>query len=108
MELAFSNKDIRKICEDEDEATSELGFAIGKNLQNRLADLIAATTVRDLLVGNPGEITDSSQSTYKIEIGDGFRIIFCPNHKNIPHIGEKIDWDKVTRIKILQIENDNE
>jgi plasmid maintenance system killer protein len=109
LELAFQNTTIREICEDEDKAKVELGPAIAKALQNRLADLDAAPTVKDLPIGNPSELTgDRLNTKYKLDLIDGYRLVFCCNHVKPPMKYDKIDWEKVSHIQILQIEDTND
>jgi len=108
LDLSFENKEIRKICEDEDIATLRYGSAVAKELQKRLADIDAAKSVNDLIVGQPGEVFKKVYSNYKIDLCDGYRLIFCANPVYIPLLEDKINWPLVRRIKILQIENTNE
>lgn len=99
--VAFENKDLRIVCENEDLAKESLGTT---KLQDRLADMFAASTVRDLLVGNPMETEFKSLSAYKIDIEDGFSMFFSPNHVKTPCLNDgRVDWDKVNRIKIIAI-----
>lgn len=102
MVISFENIEIRTICEDTDVAHSTLGSAVAVTLQTRLAELIVAETVKDLLVGDPNELED--EPFYKIELNDGYRLVFCSNHVKPPVMDEKINWAQVTRIKMLKIE----
>lgn len=106
MEISFQNRDIRTLCEDPDAASIRFGQAVAKDLMSRLADMDAAETIDELVVGNPSELHEDNLSNYKVEFGEGYRLVFCCNHiKNIP-LSESgsIDWKRVTRIKILKIE----
>lgn len=106
MKFAFEDKKIRTFCEDADKANAEFGHAVAQNLQSRLADLDAATTIKDVMTGQPEKIKDSLN--YKVDLGDGFRLVFCCNHINPPLLNGKIDWEQVTYIRLLQIEKINE
>ena len=109
MELAFLNKELRELCEDEDIAIVQLGVVIAKELQSRLADLAAATSVNDLLTGRPKAIENQAWPSYKIDLANGFRLVFCANHVKAPvNQNGTIDWSRVNHIKILQIEETNE
>ena len=100
--VAFDNKDIRTVCENEDIATENLGST---KLQDRLADIFAATTVRDLLVGSPKETEYESLPAFKIDIEDGIVMFFSPNHVKTPCLQDgQVDWDKVNRVKIIAIQ----
>lgn len=105
MELAFDSKSLRTICENEAHAKRELGAKIAENLKHRLADLRAATSVKDLVVGWPRELDGVDRQHVALELCDGHRIVFSANHANNPMTAaDDVDWPKVSRIKILRIE----
>ena len=94
------------MCENEAEATRNLGESIAETLKHRLADLDAATSPRDLLAGQPRLGQD--EQTMLIDLCDGHRIVFAANHPDNPLTGDgSLDWGKVRRIKILRIESDH-
>ncbi len=105
MELAFDSKSLRTICENEAQAKLELDSAVAEILKRRLADLRAATSVKDLVAGRP-RIPDGSDSQHMVlDLCDGYRLVFKSNHTNRPITdADDIDWARVTRIKILRIE----
>jgi len=42
-----------------------------------------------------------------LNLRDGFRIVFVPNHVKNPRDGaNRIDWGKISRIKIIGIPHD--
>lgn len=104
MELAFLDKKIRLICEDGDEASAILGPAVAKALQNRLADLDAASNVTDLLVGNAMEHGEGVEAYYSLDIENGYLLFFRPSHTRIHTIKNCINWKRVTKIQILKLE----
>ena len=77
---------------------------MAEQLTRRLADLRAASSVADLVVGQPCELPDNPQQ-YTLSLSDGYRIVLCANHrgKKQSESGD-IDWETVSRVKILQIE----
>lgn len=102
MELAFESKWLRSICESESEAEREFGLTISQVLKRRLADLRAATSTTDLIVGKP-RILDNEQMI--IELSDGYQVVFRANHPDNPVLESgRIDWQRVSRIKIMCIE----
>ena len=106
MELAFDSKPLRTICESEDDATQELGHAVSEILKHRLADLRAATSIADLLVGRPRVLQRAVHQYMAVDLGDDLRLVFCANHPNNPVAKSgQVDWLKVSRIKILRIES---
>jgi len=106
LDLAFDSRELRTICENEDDAIRELGSSVAQALKHRLADLRAALSIADLLVGNPRIVEDETQNkTMFIDLRDDYQVVFCANHPKNPVLEDgKIDWSKVSRIKIMRIE----
>ncbi len=107
MELSFHTKPLRGICESEAKADEELGKPMADVLRRRLADLRAATSPRDLVAGNPRVVVVEGEEQITLDLVDGHRIAVVANHVDNPVTEEnRVDWAKVTRIKILRIEHD--
>jgi len=88
------NADVAKEC---------LGATVAEQLFGRLADIEAATSVYDLPLGNPHAVGDDEES-YALVIGDTALIIFAANHNQNPRDSDgHIDWNLVSRIRILHI-----
>lgn len=108
MELAFETKSLRTICESESHAKHELGPTVAVFLKRRLADIRAATSVKDLVVGRPRELDTSDARNMVVDLCDGYRIVFSANHpKNPMTESGDLDWSMVSRLKIMRIENDD-
>ncbi|WP_412476759.1 hypothetical protein [Flavobacterium sp. TBRC 19031] len=104
MLISFDNRKIRKICEDEIEAQNEFGIQVSIKLQNRLADLAAAKSVTDIIIGNPCEIENTPYPNYKVDLCNNYILIFTVNNIIIPQLEDgSINWSEVNRIKILEI-----
>lgn len=102
--LAFQTRSIRDVCESTTKATYMYGDAVASNLRHRLADLQAATSILDLPESIIKMLDDSTH--LMIDLGEGNRILMASNHLNNPLLDSgEIDWHKVTRIKVLRIEN---
>jgi hypothetical protein len=107
LELAFSTRALRTLCENEAVATKELGAKRANSLRRRLADLRAAISVKDLLAGHPTQAADSKDNL-EIDIGGRARLVFCTNHTVVPRLTSgTVDWSNVSRVKLLRIESDN-
>lgn len=103
LRIAFDTQSIRQICEQEETAVNLLGADLARKLTNRLADLSAARTVRELIAGRPRPLDGTDE--YAVDIGDNYRLIFAANHVKNPAFSScAIDWSKVRQIKILRIE----
>jgi proteic killer suppression protein len=103
--LAFSTKALRSLCECQAKAERQLGFKVAKKLRERLADIRAASNVTDLVAGRPCEIEGGRLANYAINLADGYRMVLCANHNGIPLAeSRRIDWSKVSRVRIHRIE----
>lgn len=100
VEIAFDSLAVRTLCEDALYASSELGPKVADSLRRRIADLRAATTVSDLLIGRPRPI----EGNMMMDLSDGYTLIFGANHVRNPAVDNEIAWDKVSRVKILGIQ----
>jgi len=106
LELAFDTKPLRQICENEGKAKRKLGITVAEKLKRRLADLRAATVVGDIVAGGPHEIEGTDHQHLEIDLSEGYRIVFCANHNVIPMLESGgVNWSRVSRIKILRIED---
>lgn len=106
MELAFATKSLREVCERAERAKRDLGPKVAEKLRRRLADLRAAVSVNDLIAGRPHELDGAHQRRIALDLCDGRRMLFCANHAVLPKLESgKIDWSKVSRVKILRFES---
>lgn len=101
LELAFDTKELRDLCERAELAEQQYGDEVAKTLQARLSDLWAADSATEIPAGNPTEISNDRMS---IELGSNYRLILCANHPKKKGSLEKTDWSKVTRVKLLGVE----
>ena len=108
MELAFSTRLLRELCENEVRAKRALGARVGGKLKRRLADLRAAASVKDLVAGRPRELKSAHCAQIVIELCEGYCMVFGANHATVPVFESGgVNWSKVSRVKILGIKNDN-
>jgi proteic killer suppression protein len=104
MEIDFKNKKLRELCENRKKAEAELGSDGAKKLRTRLSDLEAATHVHELTAGRPHPLEPNSLREFSVDLSDGKRLVFEPNHRPIPlNEHENTDWAKVTAITIVFI-----
>jgi plasmid maintenance system killer protein len=108
LQLAFETKPLRTICESERHAKHEFGDAVAEILKHRLADMCAATSVNDLVAGQPRALAGAAPQQMVVDLNDSYRIVFTANHtKNPVTETGNLDWKRVSRIKILRIERDH-
>lgn len=105
LEISFADKSLRQLCENGAIAKRKLGIKVAEKLKHRLADLRAASCVKDLMVGRPREV----EGIMIVDLCDDYRIILCANHNLIPLLDSgAIDWTMVNRVKILRIEGNHD
>lgn len=109
LELAFENRSLRHVCESEKKAQLDLGVQVAEMLKRRLADLRAATSVKDIVASQPHELDGALDGYLAIDLLESHSIVFCANHASNPllHSG-KVDWSKVSRVKIMSIGGNHE
>jgi hypothetical protein len=107
LELAFSTKALRAVCESEERALREFGVELASILKRRLADLRAAANATDLVAGNPRPAPHSKEELM-LDLADGLTVFLTANHAAIPRLRSgDIDWSNVSRVKLLRIKKHN-
>ena len=108
MVFSYSDIDIRSLCEKEEVAINQLGLNIASLFLGRLADLEACDFLSDLIVGNL-RVDPTNSEQFKIDIDENYRLIVCSGHikADLTDDGD-IDSSKISRIKIIKIENGND
>lgn len=104
MELTFCTARLREICEKRDAAISELGYTAARELEQRLADIVAFDTVAELAQMLGDLICDKGPTQKSIRLEAGFEVTFVSGHP-APKGGmrETTDWAKTSRMKIVGI-----
>ena len=107
LELAFSTKALRTLCESEVAATDKLGTERAEGLKRRLADLRAAHHAGEVVAGRPRQAADS-EDHLEVDVSAGSSLVLSSNHTTTPRLDSgAVDWSNVTRVKVLRIETDN-
>ncbi|MER9240672.1 hypothetical protein [Mesorhizobium sp. M0633] len=103
MDLAFEDEQLRTICIKRGRALAVLGPDVAHELNKRIADVRAAETALDLLVGTR-VVGDGGYEAMHVSLANGFELILVGNHIQNPTTASgKIDWGKVVRVKVLEI-----
>ena len=104
MEITFDNQKLQNLCEQPALAQRKLGKSCSKKLQSRLADLMAARTVRELITGDPHPLKGNRLGEFSVKLEGGNRLLFKSGNDPVPlNPDESIDWSSVTRICIVFI-----
>ncbi|MEM9538810.1 MAG: type II toxin-antitoxin system RelE/ParE family toxin [Cyanobacteria bacterium P01_E01_bin.42] len=104
MEITFKDKKLKKLCEQHTKATTTLGADGAKKLRTRLADLLAAESVQDLVAGHPHPLKGDRYGQFSVNLSKGKRLVFISANEPIPQKeDESIDWAQVTKVCIVFI-----
>lgn len=105
MDIAFEDKRIRLLCDSNRAAVKAIGKEAAELLKHRLADIEAAVTISDLLLGSPRIIGEPPDPKVILGLCDGYRLTFKANHGRLPLLPSgMLDWSRVSRVKIVSIE----
>ncbi len=104
MEINFFDDDLRSLCGQERLAVKILEKPCSRKLRSRLADLMAADHVRELVTGRPYPLTGDRQGQFALDLHGGVRLVFEPDNKPVPSFADdSIDWTQVNRVIIIFI-----
>ena len=104
MDIVFNAPDLEKLCSKEAAAVRKLGKPCAKKLKTRLADLMSATRVTDLVAGSPHPLTGDRAGQFAVALHGGRRLVFEAANEPVPlKDDDGIDWNLVTRIRVLFI-----
>lgn len=104
MKLYFANKKLRELCETEKVAKKNLGKQAAKKLKSRLADIVAAKRVGDLVVGRPHPLKGDRAGQFSLTLHGGCRLVFEPGTEEIPTAMDgSIIWKDVDGVNIVFI-----
>ncbi|MGB5633068.1 MAG: hypothetical protein WBM44_07685 [Waterburya sp.] len=104
MEITFKDKKLRKLCQEQREAQRRLGEKCARKLRTRLADLMAAETVTELISGRPHPLKGDRAGEFALDLDGGKRLVFESANESVPlKEDDSTDWSKVTSIRIVFI-----
>lgn len=104
MEITFKDKKLRKLCQEQRESQKKLSEKCARKLRARLADLMAAEAVTDLITGRPHPLKGDRAGEFALDLDGGKRLVFESANEPVPlNEDNSIDWSKVTSIRIVFI-----
>ena len=104
MEITFGDRKLQNLCEQEKVAQRNLGANCAKKLRTRLADLVAASCVTELLAGRPHPLKGDRAGEFAVDLEGAKRLVFKPDNDPIPLTEDgSIDWSQVTAVCIVFI-----
>jgi proteic killer suppression protein len=99
LDLAFSDRALRYVCESEARARKTLGAAAAADLHARLSDLEAIDAVTEMS-WVPIMVEGAR---VRIEFHRGFRLLADANEAKPPLLDGLIDWSRVGRLLLREI-----
>lgn len=109
MEIEFATLELQNLCETEKIMRKKFGNACAIKLKARIADIQAATYVSELVCGKPHPLKYKRLGQFSISISGALRLIFECNNSPIPMTNDSaVDWNKVSSVKIISIEDYHE
>jgi proteic killer suppression protein len=106
IEIAWSDRKLEKACTNEQQALRRWGAAKWPKLRNRLAALLAATTLADMrgVPGNCHQLTGDRAGQFAVSLWGAYRLVFEPDHNPIPRLSDGgVDRSLVTRVLIKEV-----
>jgi toxin HigB-1 len=107
MEICFSSKKLRKLCNSEKEMRAKYGKPLAERLQQRLAEFRAADTLDDINRLPPArchELSQDRKGQLAVDLVHPKRLIFEPDHYPLPCKPDGgLDWSHVTSICVIDI-----
>lgn len=104
MDIQFSDRQVRKLCEDASVARKKLGAEVAKKLQIRLNELRVAAHLDELVTGRPHPLKGDLRGCFGITLHGGVRLVIRPAHDPLPlRPGGDLDRRSVTAVTIESI-----
>lgn len=117
MIIKFKTKKLKKSFESEKALKSKYGSKGARKIGDRLTELKAAQSLIDLgppksLPARCHELTEGKRGKehqLSVDLDHPYRLIFVPDHMPIPLCPDNsLDWEKITVIKIIGVEDTHE
>ncbi len=107
MEVSFATKKLQKTCSSAKEMQRTYGAELSEKLKQRLWELRAAVTLRDISRLPPArchELKGNRAGQLSVDLTHPYRLIFQPDHAPLPYKDDGgLDWTQVTRVLVLEV-----
>jgi proteic killer suppression protein len=108
MEITFKNKSLRRRCTDSKAGIKKWGQRRDELVRRRLDDLEAAPALSTMrsLPGKCHELKGDRSGELAVRLDGSYRLVFEPAEDPVPESkGGGLDWERVTAIRIIGVEN---
>lgn len=104
MDIVFADKGLQALCENWKKQRKRFGANGAKKLQGRLADLVAAANVTELVAGHPHPLKGDRAGQFSLRLHGACRLVFEPTAIPPPSLEDgAISWRDVTSVRIVFI-----
>jgi len=107
VNIRFANTKLEKKCSDEKEMQRHWGSDQTKKLKQRLTELKAAANLgvmKTLPAARAHTLKANRQGQISLDLKDPYRLIVAPDHEETPLLSDGgLDWDKVTKVNVLEV-----
>jgi plasmid maintenance system killer protein len=111
MDIVFNNRKFEKECNNQRLLEKNHGTDRAKRIRRRLDNLRDANVLKDMrnLPGRCHELLQDRAGQLSLDLDHPYRLIFEPADEPIPTKPDGgIDWNKVTAVRILGVEDTHE
>jgi plasmid maintenance system killer protein len=111
MDIVFNNRKFEKECNNQRLLEKNHGTDRAKRIRRRLDNLRDANVLEDMrnLPGRCHELLQDRAGQLSLDLDHPYRLIFEPADEPIPTKPDGgIDWNKVTAVRILGVEDTHE
>lgn len=109
MIISFDSKKLEKTLSDEKALTRRYGAEQAKKIRQRMIQLQAAEnleTLRTLPQVRAHELAANRAGQISLDIKQPYRLLITPDHEKLPLKEDGgLDWTRVTKVKILKVED---
>lgn len=109
MVILFKTAKLEKECNNENLLVKRFGALRAKLLKRRLNELQAATSLdvlRSLPQSRGHELKGNRKGQLSVDLDHPYRLIFEPADNPIPKKSDGgLDWNKVTKVRIIGVED---
>jgi proteic killer suppression protein len=109
MIMSYKNRRLEKDLSDEKALTRRWGPLQASRIKQRLFELLAAEnleTLRTLPQVRAHELSGNRAGQISLDIKHPYRLLITPDYKSPPCKEDGgLDWNKITKIKVLGVED---
>jgi proteic killer suppression protein len=109
VNILFKKKKFGKICNEDNKLIRKFGPQMAKIIRRRLDELSAANNLSDMRTlpqARCHELSQNRSGQLSVDLKQPYRLIFEPANNPTPTTPDGgLDWERVTIIRIIEIED---